>query len=278
MLHNAMILFGEIEKIKSFPSRHYSFVEFRSVDEARRAKEGLQGRLFGDPRIQILFSSSNLATGKDSAPLLPGYRGPRPDTLFHEAPFGAMELFGPSQPLAPNSFPGQFHPNGPGPSMLMRSRGFDPHQADTDFHDFGGALPNFPDGNPNAPNWRRLSPAPGVHSSSSGMHPPLRSMPNVWDDGFDMRKRSRRDGSPSNDAPFHGMRMGGEGMGDMFGSLHPERDIPGQSHLSPIVCGLSRLRGSPDIDHFWRGVIAKGGSPVCRARCVALGKGLKSPL
>ena len=54
MLHNAMILFGEIERIKSFPSRHYSFVEFRSVDEARRAKEGLQGRLFSDPRSEEL--------------------------------------------------------------------------------------------------------------------------------------------------------------------------------------------------------------------------------
>jgi len=272
-----MILFGEIDRITSFPSRHYSFVEFRSVDEARRAKEGLQGRLFGDPRIQILFSCSSLATGKDNAPLLPGYRGSRPDMLFNEAPFGAMEIFGPSRPLAPNSFPGQFLPNGPGPSMLVRSQGFDPHQGETDLHDFGGSLPNFPDGNPNTPNWRRVSPAPGTHSSSLGMRPPLR--PNVWDDGFDMRepKRSRLAGSPSNDAPFRGRRMGAVGVGDMFGLLHPERDIPGQSHLSPVVHGPSRLR-SPDIDHFWRGVIAKGGSPVCRARCVAIGDGLESPL
>ncbi|XP_078432507.1 flowering time control protein FPA-like isoform X2 [Wolffia australiana] len=57
MLHNAMILFGEIEEIQCFPAKNYSIVEFRSVDEARRAKEGLQGRLFNDPRIQILFST-----------------------------------------------------------------------------------------------------------------------------------------------------------------------------------------------------------------------------
>ncbi|ONK57852.1 uncharacterized protein A4U43_C09F4870 [Asparagus officinalis] len=214
MLHNAMILFGEIEKIKSFPSRHYSFVEFRSVDEARRAKEGLQGRLFGDPRIQILFSSSDLAPGgKDNAPLLPGYRVPRTDLLFNEPPFG------PSYPLAPNSFHGHLLPNGPGP-----------------------------DGNPNAPNWRQSSPAS------------LRPMPNVWDDEFDMRepKRSRFEGSPSNDI--------------RFGLLHPERDIPSQSR------GLGRVRGSPDIDIYWRGLIAKAGAPVCCARCVPIGKGLESPL
>ncbi|KAI4371423.1 hypothetical protein MLD38_019662 [Melastoma candidum] len=74
MLHNAMILFGEIEKIKTFPSRNYSFVEFRSVDEARRAKEGLQGRLFNDPRITILFSSSELAP-RDNSAFQPGVRG-----------------------------------------------------------------------------------------------------------------------------------------------------------------------------------------------------------
>lgn len=279
MLHNAMILFGEIERIKSFPSRNYSFVEFRSVDEARRAKEGLQGRLFGDPRIQIMFSSSDLAPGgKDNAPLLPGYRAPRPDMIFNEAPFGPIEIFAPNRPMAPNSFPGHFLPKGPGPSMSIRShstQGFDPHQSDSDFNDFGGSFPNFSDGNPNAPNWRQLSPVPGMRSSM-GMRPPPRPMPNMWDDGFDVRepKRSRIDGSPVNDAPFHGRRMGGEGMVDMFGRLHPEREIPGQS---PFVRG-HRGHGSPDIDHCWRGVIAKAGSPVCHARCVPIGGGLESPL
>ncbi|KAK6146311.1 hypothetical protein DH2020_020180 [Rehmannia glutinosa] len=38
MLHNAMILFGEIERIKTFSDRNYAFVEFRSVEEARQPK------------------------------------------------------------------------------------------------------------------------------------------------------------------------------------------------------------------------------------------------
>ncbi|KAJ3681394.1 hypothetical protein LUZ60_015883 [Juncus effusus] len=57
-LRNAMIRFGEIERIKCFPLRKYAFVEFRTADEARRAKEGLHNRLFNDPKIRILFSHS----------------------------------------------------------------------------------------------------------------------------------------------------------------------------------------------------------------------------
>ncbi|KAK8585462.1 hypothetical protein V6N13_050441 [Hibiscus sabdariffa] len=35
ILHNAMILFGEIENIKSSPSRHFAFADFRILEEAR---------------------------------------------------------------------------------------------------------------------------------------------------------------------------------------------------------------------------------------------------
>ncbi|GKC41277.1 nucleotide-binding alpha-beta plait domain-containing protein [Tanacetum coccineum] len=58
-LHNAMILFGEIEKITSFPSNLCSYVEFRSMEEANLAKERLQGKLFSDPRISITFSPND---------------------------------------------------------------------------------------------------------------------------------------------------------------------------------------------------------------------------
>lgn len=65
MLHNGMIIFGEVETIRSFPSQEYSCVEFRSVDDARRAKEGLQSYLFDDPRISIMYSSSDVGPTKD---------------------------------------------------------------------------------------------------------------------------------------------------------------------------------------------------------------------
>ncbi|KAG1328278.1 flowering time control protein FPA [Cocos nucifera] len=275
-LHNAMILFGEIERIKCFPSRNYSFVEFRSIDEARRAKEGLQGRLFNDPRIQILFSNSELAPGKDNPPPFPGFRGPRPDMFFNEGPIGPLELYGPGRPMAPNSFPGSLlHNNMPGSSILMRPfgpQGFDPHHGGPEFHDFGGtALP---------PNWGRRSPsAPGILPSPPALGPPFRPMPGLRDE-FDIRdaKRSRTDGSSTDGAFFHARRVDGEGIGDPFGFSHPDRGAFSQSRLSPVLHGHGELRPSPDSDHCWRGIIAKGGTPVCHARCVAVGKGIDSPL
>ncbi|KAJ0799531.1 putative RNA recognition motif domain, nucleotide-binding alpha-beta plait domain superfamily [Helianthus annuus] len=65
MLHNAMILFGEIDNITSFPSRNYSLVEFRSVEEAQLAKDGLRGRLFNDPEISIMFLNNEHAPNND---------------------------------------------------------------------------------------------------------------------------------------------------------------------------------------------------------------------
>ncbi|KAE8729747.1 RNA recognition motif-containing protein, putative isoform 2 [Hibiscus syriacus] len=85
MLHNAMILFGEIENMKSFPSRHHAFVEFRSVEEARRAKEGLQG-----------------------------IKGPRPGTMFSDHPFrpSQMDILGQNHPLLPNTVSGSLPSSG----------------------------------------------------------------------------------------------------------------------------------------------------------------------
>ena len=55
----------------------------------------------------------------------------------------------------------------------------------------------------------------------------------------------------------------------------------GKSHLGPvssrITAGVHDIV-QPDIDHIWRGVIAKGGTPVCRARCVPIGKGIGTEL
>lgn len=58
ILRKAFSPFGEIEKITSFPGRSYAFVQFRSVTAACRAKETLQGKLFGNPRVHICFAKS----------------------------------------------------------------------------------------------------------------------------------------------------------------------------------------------------------------------------
>nr|DAD25319.1 TPA_asm: hypothetical protein HUJ06_026783 [Nelumbo nucifera] len=305
MLHNAMILFGEIERIKSFPSRHYSFVEFRSVDEARRAKEGLQGRLFNDPRIQILFSSSELAPGKDSPAFYPGNKGARPDMFFNEPSFGpgTGDIFGHNRPITPSNFPGPLPPTAmPGPNMMRPfgpQGGFDSLHSGPEFNDLAGPLHNFPDPNPNnsmGPNWRRLSPpAPGMlPSPAPGMWPPIRPLPGTWD-GFDTNpfereaKRSRIDGPPIDDAPFSLRKMDNQGIieqpygfGPQLDTGTPLANVQIQGRHSPsgvrIPIGGPPDQGLLEKDYCWRGIIAKGGTPVCHARCIPIGKGINSQL
>lgn len=107
-LHNALILFGEIEKIKTVLARNCSFVEFRSPKEALSAKEGLEGRLFNDPRIQIFFSSNELNPFMDDSPFFPGNRGPSVDMYCNEPPFVPGEAYAPNHLLGSNNFSGTY--------------------------------------------------------------------------------------------------------------------------------------------------------------------------
>lgn len=283
MLHNAMILFGEIERIKSFPSRNYSFVEFRSVDEARRAKEGLQGRLFNDPRISIMFSSSELAPeklkGKEKSysggGFYQGNKGPRPEMFYNELPFL------PTQVGADDA--GFGHSNHPVPAMMPN---------------------NFPSSGIPGALWRR----PPHSGPGMMMLPPpptgTRPAPGGWDvfDGNNQfqrelerdPKRSRldhsslpmKDGIPLRNGDDQGMGIGqvygagldnDEGAMPLYGNHHQGNKIG-----SPVVGSRSAIRGPSmvrnDLDFIWRGTIAKGGTPVCHARCVPIGKGIGSEL
>ncbi|KAJ9189174.1 hypothetical protein P3X46_000500 [Hevea brasiliensis] len=278
MLHNAMILFGEIERIKSFPSRHYSFVQFRSVDEARRAKEGLQGRLFNDPRITITYSSSELAPGKEYSTLSPGVKGTRPE-IFNEHLLGSsqLEILDHHRPMGLHTFPGQLLPkyNDLAPLLVVR------------------------DGNSNipmGPNWRRLSPpASGIlPSPGSRIRPPMRSVSTGWDvlDPSQREpKRSRIDPPvPIDDDSFASRKIDDRGLGlDKTYRLGPATDggisgpfvnVQGKRSLSPV--GVRGTIGSHQRrlgnDYIWRGIIAKGGTPVCHARCVPIDKGIESEL
>ncbi|KAK7262602.1 hypothetical protein RJT34_30177 [Clitoria ternatea] len=283
MLHNAMILFGEIERIKSFPLR--SFVEFRSVDEARRAKEGLQGRLFNDPRITIMYSSNDVVPGKDYPGFFPGSNGPRPDIFLNEPPFRSlqMDVFGHNRPMVPNNFPGQLPPGGIiGPNIPMRPfgppSGVESAISGPDFNEVN-TLHKFQDGSSKSnmgPNWKRPSPpAPGVRL-------PSRSASGAWD-VLDIN-HIQRDSKRSRIDNEHGLALeqtyGIDPAIDGGGS-GPYVNIQGKSHLGPVSPRITAgVHGSvqPDTDHIWRGIIAKGGTPVCRARCVPIGKGIGTEL
>jgi RNA recognition motif. (a.k.a. RRM, RBD, or RNP domain) len=206
LLHNAMILFGEIERIKCFAARRYAFVEFRSTDEARRAKEGLQGRLFNDPRIRIVYSSSES----------------RLDFVSN----------GDSIALGPPAY----------------GRGYN---------------------EPEFPSWR----GPGLPPGSGILPPPssLRHDHPVYGDHetYDERevKRMRRDDRYDRYPP------------DELGYGNPViKRGSSERHFSPGLRAYGEGRGSPDDGSRWRGAIHKGGSFVCNARCVPIGRGVNLPL
>ncbi|KAA8534580.1 hypothetical protein F0562_032161 [Nyssa sinensis] len=66
--------------------------------------------------------------------------------------------------------------------------------------------------------------------------------------------------------------------GDVSGPL---ATVQGENHLSPkderFTTGVT-VQGHCNHDFMWRGVIAKGGTPIFHARSVAIGKGLESDI
>lgn len=259
MLHNALILFGEIERIKTLSEKSYAFVEFRSVEEARRAKEGLQGKLFNDPRILIEYFNGEF----------PGEYSVHPVQ---------MDILGLNRPglLGNNSgHPSSFVNRGP--DLFLRPP-FGPHSTfespghGQELIDLAAVHPS-PKTLMGGPSWKRSSPTPGIVSSpSAGFNVPNRSASGPWD-VFDANqlqresKRSRFEASlPSEQTELdeqygsHLVRSGGTS-----GSL--ARGGNG---------GLGQRHAESDC--IWRGLIAKGGTPVCRARCVPVGEGLPADM
>lgn len=306
-LHNSLILFGEIERIKSFPSRHYAFVEFRSVDEARRAKDGSQGRLLNDPRIQILYSSSEfgpMENSKDNSTFVTQFCG----SLPHETPsrsgsqFGSIERFGPvgiidsSNPAGTNVGP----------------RGFDEHHAAEGRISLSrpDMFNNFLDVNVNSPgpgSWGKPPPPTDI-----GLRP-VRPLSSSWD-GFDANAAQRELKKPRIDVnnantgaldartpvqgaigpqPFRG--FSGYVNTNSDNQITGQRGNPGSylnggdrlavgpCHMAPMPSARTQsLQGQGE--HFgrveenicWQGTIAKGGTPVCHARCISVGKSIES--
>ncbi|KAM0879512.1 hypothetical protein ACQ4PT_034188 [Festuca glaucescens] len=134
--------------------------------------------------------------------------------------------------------------------------GYDPRHGRSGYLDYG-AVP-VPGG---------ILPAPEHGSSfSTG-----RSAQNA----FDPRdaKRTRMDAG----ADRYYVRAGSE-------ALHPVRFAHqdgvalAEESLSPVIRIQGTVHKTSSFGHFWRGSIAKGGSPVCRARCLPIKKGIEIPL
>uniref|UniRef100_A0A8R7QHF8 RRM domain-containing protein n=1 Tax=Triticum urartu TaxID=4572 RepID=A0A8R7QHF8_TRIUA len=89
-LRRAMAADGVVTNIKVFPERWYAFVEFATIKGASNAKNLLDGRLFNNRRIHVLFSCSGL----DNLTPLVGF--PRSD-MYNDNPHVACDYFGPGR-------------------------------------------------------------------------------------------------------------------------------------------------------------------------------------
>ncbi|KAM0879513.1 hypothetical protein ACQ4PT_034188 [Festuca glaucescens] len=232
-LRRAMAAHGVVTNIKVFPERQYAFVEFATIEGAFKAKNLLDGRLFNDNRIHVVFSNSGLAPSKlDNLTPPAGFPG---SDMYSDSPYAAPDYFGPGR---------------------ATSQGYDPRHGRSGYLDYG-AVP-VPGG---------ILPAPEHGSSfSTG-----RSAQNA----FDPRdaKRTRMDAG----ADRYYVRAGSE-------ALHPVRFAHqdgvalAEESLSPVIRIQGTVHKTSSFGHFWRGSIAKGGSPVCRARCLPIKKGIEIPL
>ncbi|GJM99245.1 hypothetical protein PR202_ga16330 [Eleusine coracana subsp. coracana] len=211
-LRQAMSAYGVVTKTKVFPSRQYAFVEFASVAEAYNAKKNLDGHLFNDPRIQILYSNSDLGPNKFENPTQPaGF--PRSE-MYSDGRHGTATLQGYDSPIGGRSRYSDYI--GATPSGILRSpESFDPRDA-------------------------------------------KRIRLNAGADPYDVK------------AGNTGLYSGG--------SRHQDSSVRSEGSSIPVIRVKGAVHRTSYLEHFWRGNIAKGGSPVCRARCLPIGKGINIPL
>lgn len=225
-LRRAMAAHGVVTNIKVFPERQYAFVEFATIEGASNAKNLLDGRLFNDTRIHVLFSSSGLAPSKL-------------DNLTPPAGFPRSEMYNDSPYAAPDYF-------GAGRSSHGTSQGYDPRRGRSRYLDYGAM-----------PITGGILPAPEAGSSLLTGH----SAHNALDPRE--AKRVRLDAGMD---PYH-VRAGSEG-----------RQPVADESLSSVIRIQGTVHQTSCLGHFWRGSIAKGGSPVCRARCLPIRRGIEIPL
>ncbi|KAL6330073.1 hypothetical protein AAG906_039991 [Vitis piasezkii] len=253
ILRKAFSPFGEIEKITSFPGRSYAFVQFRSVTAACRAKETLQGKLFGNPRVHICFAKSepgpsNGGRNAMNAPPSPHFQSnSRLDLLKISAREEFWELPGDPSVRSPRFI-----------SNLETE--------DSDVIDFGRKSTLWTDGN-----------GTFEHRRSPFYEDP-------WDlpeDAylFHGAKKLKLPGSfgykQMSDHPMNLTRPHGE-MSEQWKASYDGFQV-GSGSLSSNPVDWKRLTpeshpSSLSGEWKWEGTIAKGGSSICRARCFPVGK------
>ncbi|GAV68423.1 RRM_1 domain-containing protein/SPOC domain-containing protein/RRM_5 domain-containing protein [Cephalotus follicularis] len=333
ILRNAFSPFGEIEKITAFPGRSYAFVRFRSVMSASRAKDTLQGRLFGNPRVHICFAksesgSSNSGRSTMNTPLSPPLKSNgRPgssENFRQDRNFGTSaghpstrspqfnsnldsvdsDVYGFNRGTLRTGGKDTFEPwrykkvgSELGPSQDL----YDPHislkrERGGHLHDFPEKLPQK--GSIYEDQWD-LPEDPyffhGTKKSKTGSFPPDNELPEYpfsdpeHDKHAFPRVFSNFSQPEAFDKTFEAGSYGYKQIPDRPMNLTlPHKDRSDNWKVSydgfQVSSGslpsnlVERKIFTPESDHSslnewkWEGTIAKGGTPVCRARCFPVGK------
>lgn len=325
ILRKAFSPFGEIEKITVFPGRSYAFVRFRSLKSACRAKETLQGKLFGNPRVHICFAkseggSSNSGRGSVNDPNSPRLRlssrlGSSENFLLDRNYADLTEDASIRSPFTPNFDSGDVdvygfnrkHSSWSGENAYERFEegGSDPRLSH-DVYEHGKSPMRFHDYPPKLPQksafyeepWdmpEDIYPVHGAKKLRTGSFPPEKELPEYSLYDLEQEKRvfprkiSEIPQSEAFNKNFEPAALGYKQFPDRpmnLASSHGERkDIWNPSYDGfPVGYGslqsniVDRKRITPDLDQpsliewKWEGTIAKGGTPVCRARCFPVGK------
>lgn len=327
VLRKAFSPFGEIEKITAFPGRTYAFVRFRNVWGACRAKENLQGKLFGNPRVHICFARNESGTSnKDmNSPRSPrggsfgragSYEQLRSDRSYSGRSEGHSAR---SPPYIPNFDRGdpnvmglarnniwlggndvheerRFMGQGSGPGLRGNmydhqsspSRNIRPHIREFSPENYPGRGPTYDD------PWDLPEDVSFLHEAkklktntyppdnelpeypfsdlekSKHIHPRATPQSGVLDKNYDPRNSGYR---PIPERSLNTPQSFAE-RGDHWNTSQDDFQVgsiplppPDRRRLNPDL-----VESSPKEVWKWEGMIAKGGTSVCRARCFPVGR------
>ncbi|KAG6550053.1 hypothetical protein Mapa_008567 [Marchantia paleacea] len=328
-LRRAFVPYGEVERVKTFPGRTYAFVQFKNVEEATRAKDALEGKLFNDPRVHIRFSNSEI--GPVDNPRTDGTlvspSGGREAPGFAEKSMvriATTERYSATNPpMRPTGLRPEYYPGGLARGAALARAAAVAGSGLVTGRGAGRGL--APDGRMSLDERDYQTGGQGGRSARPGSRAP-------YDDGWDLpdeeiisrepkRMRvlhgggaesaynSNYDGGrryaeadsfgPGSDSGngYGGNQSRSTVAGDDYnqgsgvprpriGPLHfdPPRPAPAgqaQLHAGTPSGPVKRETFAPEVGVTginegwrWHGTIAKGGTPVCRARCLPVGKGI----
>ncbi|KAI3920496.1 hypothetical protein MKX01_000835 [Papaver californicum] len=282
--------FGEIVKITVFPGRSYAFVQFATVVAARLAKETLQGKLFNNPRVNICFAKSEVSPSEH-------YKNSASKPFSPRSSYQQDHLHGNSM--------GPTHRGSPHITSHFES-------GDSDFIGFNreNTLQNgggrdfeqmsllesgsrFGFSETMYKRYRSSPTRETLHliNSSPKRFVPFEDPAYLQDDAFLFHgTRKRKMGLYPSDENLPGHPFSGPPRAFMDFPEHesyeeaddhrrtPYESFKGHSGSLPVHPVKRHTlnpesRQHPLNDEWkWEGTIAKGGTPVCRARCFPVGK------